>query len=374
MVKTRSLLKKTLKKRAEERFNKEDHTGSRFEVLSDEDAEILKLKNQLADQQHQNSTLQDKMEKLNSTVEKLQGMLETKILRESVVKAETIPEVPLQENSFLSGAAQVIQDSTQVEKSSPFLDSVSSESWLNFDVKFLIYRAKKGRKLLRDMIKQEVVTYYQAQIMENVRIIPCEELYQRLKKINQPFLDPMAILRTNLSMDHSTEYDSDKTKNYLSSFLNLLERNPIIEQTLSGASIAKMFFSKLQPKELSDYMLDLQVQSKMEATSTLLTKIRTRDIAMAEMPKKSTSVQQQSNKQNKQKNVCDNCKHSTDSSIKSNHKTWFCKKISEFCYKCNKKHMAFGPSCPNKDKSIFDYERYLEKYNKDGSTKSDNKK
>jgi len=121
-------------------------------------------------------------------------------------------------------------------------------------------------------------------------------------------------------------------------------------------------------------MLDLQVQSKMEATSTLLTKIRTRDIAMAEMPKKSTSVQQQSNKQNKQKNVCDNCKHSTDSSIKSNHKTWFCKKISEFCYKCNKKHMAFGPSCPNKDKSIFDYERYLEKYNKDGSTKSDNKK
>jgi len=243
MVKTRSLLKKTLKKRAEERFTKEDHTGSRFEVLSDEDAEILKLKNQLADQQHQNSTLQDKMEKLNSTVEKLQGMLETKILRESVIKTETIPAIPIQDNYFLSGAAQVIQDSTQVEKSSPFLDSVSSESWLNFDVKFLIYRAKKGRKLLRDMIKQEVVTYYQAQIMENVRIIPCEELYQRLKKINQPFLDPMANLRTNLSMDHSTEYDSDKTKNYLSSFLNLLERNPIIEQTLSGASIAKMFFS-----------------------------------------------------------------------------------------------------------------------------------
>jgi len=132
------------------------------------------------------------------------------------------------------------------------------------------------------MISQETLTYYQAQITTQCRSMPCSELYKTLKKINQPFLDPMAILRTNLSMEASTIYSSDKTKKYLSSFLNLLERNPSIENSLSGASIAKMFFSKLQPPELARAMDDLQVQSKEEATSALLSKIHTRDIALAE--------------------------------------------------------------------------------------------
>jgi len=33
----------------------------------------------------------------------------------------------------------------------------------------------------------------------------------------------------------------------------------------------------------------------------------------------------------------------------------------DFCYKCNKKHFPYGPSCPHKDNKILDYDKYQEK-------------
>ncbi len=373
MVKTRNLSKKN----SQEHSSKQDDVthipdGSRFEILSDSEEDITFLTNELASQKLINS-------KLESQMTQMQQMLEVISLREQArLNTSTIhlsPPVPAPDNSFMRGAAQVIQDSTQVEKSSPYLDSVTTEAWNGFDVKFEIYLAKTGKKFLRDCMKQEVLTYYQAQIPGNCRTMSCIDLRSALKTINQPFLDPMALLRTSLHMDSTESYNSEKTKNYLCSFLNLLERYPIIETSLSGSSIAKMFFTKLHPKELSDSMLDLQVQSKEEATSALLSKIRIRDIALAEIPQhKTANNTAQLNGKPPSKNICANCIHSTDPAIKSNHRTWFCKKITEFCYKCNKKHMAYGQFCPHKDKSIFDYEQYNDKHNKDGTIKEDQKK
>ncbi len=247
MAQTRNFLKKHLQAKATKKAATQE-SGSRFEILSEEDADILNLTYELPAQKSINNKLEAQMLLMQQMLENL--ALRDQHNRDARVNSPS-PIIP-PDQSFLNGAAQVIQDSTQVEKSSPFLDSVATDAWNAFDVKFDIYRGKCGKKFLRDCIKQEVLTYYQAQIPNNCRTMLCNDLRIALKNINRPFLDPMAILRTSLSMDATTTYNSEKTKNYLSSFLNLLERNPIIENSLSGASIVKMFFTKLQPKELSD--------------------------------------------------------------------------------------------------------------------------
>ncbi len=199
-VKTRNILKKHLQEKTARLVDEDASSGSRFQIRTDDEADLLELQHELNEQKLRNKKMEDQMLQM-------QKMMDVIILREqttlnSTMNSSPIPStIPIPDPSFMHGAAQVIQDSTQVEKTSPFLTSVSTEAWNVFDLTFQIYRDRTGKKFLRDCIKQEVLTYYQAQIQDNCRTMLCTDLRFALQQINKPFLDPMAILRTSLSME-----------------------------------------------------------------------------------------------------------------------------------------------------------------------------
>jgi len=244
---------------------------------------------------------------------------------------------------------------------------VSEDAWRKFDVKYLIYRSRKGKKLLFNLIFDEVVTYYQIRISQDMKTMKCEDLYIKMKELNNSILDPMTILDTGMSMDNIKEYNKDKVQLYLQSFLNLLKRNPIIEESLSSEAIVKKFFSKLQPLSFAQELLSLEIKSVQDAATALFRNMNQKDVYHAELVKAGKLSQKFVSVTNQRPTfLCANCEHNKNPDIKKNHKIWNCKNI-EYCCKCNKKHMAFGPNCPFKDKTIFDFEKYLEIKNKKDS-------
>ena len=50
-------------------------------------------------------------------------------------------------NALMMETARIIQDSSSVEKTSPFLDKVDEVAWQEFSLKFIHYRTKGGKSL-----------------------------------------------------------------------------------------------------------------------------------------------------------------------------------------------------------------------------------
>ena len=63
-------------------------------------------------------------------------------------------------NHLMMETARIIQDSSTVEKTSPFLDGVDEALWHVFSLKFIHYRTKGGKKPTRDLLSPSVLNYY----------------------------------------------------------------------------------------------------------------------------------------------------------------------------------------------------------------------
>ena len=63
-------------------------------------------------------------------------------------------------NTLMVETAKIIQDSSTIEKNSPFLKNVNEESWAAFSLLYTHYRKKGGLKPTRDLMSPEVLNYY----------------------------------------------------------------------------------------------------------------------------------------------------------------------------------------------------------------------
>jgi len=60
-------------------------------------------------------------------------------------------------NNLMVETAKIIQDSSTVEKNSPFLKNVNEDSWAAFSLLYTHYRKKGGLKPTRDLLSPEVL-------------------------------------------------------------------------------------------------------------------------------------------------------------------------------------------------------------------------
>ena len=124
--------------------------------------------------------------------------------------------------------AKIIQDSSTIEKNSPFLKNVNGESWAAFSLLYTHYRKKGGLKPTRDLMSPEVLNYYAFQISGDLLTMDDKTLFDDINSLNQPSLDPMDILISGLSMKFNKDYDKNLVHHYISSFITLLQNYPII--------------------------------------------------------------------------------------------------------------------------------------------------
>ena len=181
-------------------------------------------------------------------------------------------------NSLMVETAKIIQDSSTVEKNSPFLKNVNEESWASFALLYTHYRKKGGLKPTRDLMTPEVLNYYSYQISGDFMLMDDQVLFQGINNLNQPSLDPMDVLISGLTMKYSKTYDKNLVQQYISSFITLLGNYPIIKAKCKPEAIVKQFYKKLQPNSLSQDMLNLEIKDVTEAIQTLHSKLKTKDI------------------------------------------------------------------------------------------------
>ena len=181
-------------------------------------------------------------------------------------------------NSLMMETARIIQDSSSVEKTSPFLDKVDEVAWQEFSLKFIHYRTKGGKKPTRDLLSPSVMHYYGSQIVQNIWFMNDIDLYYAINSINQPNLEPINILISSLSMKPSKVYVKKLMQEYISSFLTLLANFPIIRNQCAPYAVVKQFFKKLQPHSLAQDMLNLEISDINLAIQTLHQKLKTKDI------------------------------------------------------------------------------------------------
>ena len=260
-------------------------------------------------------------------------------------------------NTLMMETARIIQDSSSVEKTSPYLDGVDEVAWQVFSLKYLHYRTKGGKKPTRDLLSPSVMHYYGSQIVNNIWSMNDIDLYLAINTINQPNLEPINILISSLSMKPSKIYVKKLVQEYISSFLTILENFPIIRLQCAPYAVVKQFFKKLQPPSLAQDLLNLEINDINLAIQTLHQKLRTKDIQ--EFENSRTSIKHdvtESNEVQRKVNYdkCANCKYSTRPETSQLHKIWNCREI-EFCFRCNLKHLALGPHCKFKDNKIFNY-------------------
>ena len=84
--------------------------------------------------------------------------------------------------------AKIIQDSSTVEKNSPFLKNVNEDSWAAFALLYTHYRKKGGLKPTRDLMTPEVLNYYSYQISGDFMLMDDQSLFQGIDNLNQPSL------------------------------------------------------------------------------------------------------------------------------------------------------------------------------------------
>ena len=84
---------------------------------------------------------------------------------------------PIQGNPVMTATAKMIQDSSNVEKTSPFLSNVNEVAWKSFSLKYLSYRQKGGNKPTRDLFSPEVFNYYRFQIDGDINLMTDDFLF-----------------------------------------------------------------------------------------------------------------------------------------------------------------------------------------------------
>ena len=180
-------------------------------------------------------------------------------------------------NHLMIETAKIIQDSSTVEKTSPFLDGVDEASWQAFSLKFIHYRTKGGRKPTRDPFSPSVMNYYGSQIA-NIWLMNDIDLYYPVNKINQPNLKPINVLISSLSMKPSKIYVKKLVQEYISLFITILANFPNIRFQCAPYAVVKQFFKKLQPHSLAQDMLNMEINDINLAIQELHQKLKTKDI------------------------------------------------------------------------------------------------
>ena len=307
--------------------------------------------------------LYDNQVAINEALEKRLEDLEARLSNRGSIPLRTNTVDVNPANSLMVETAKIIQDSSTVEKNSPFLKNVNEESWAAFALLYTHYRIKGGLKPTRDLMTAEVLNYYSYQISGDFMLMDDQSLFNSIHKINQPSIDPMDVLISGLTMKYSKVYDKNLVQQYISSFITLLENYPIIKAQCKSEAIVKQFYKKLQPNSLSQDMLNLEIKDVTEAIQTLHSKLTTKDIQHFENTrdlKKHVVTESIDLKRNQNVEKCANCKFSSKAENFQLHRLWYCHDLN-FCYRCNHKHLALGPDCKFKDRRIFDYEAYLDK-------------
>jgi len=161
-------------------------------------------------------------------------------------------------------------------------------------------------------------------------------------------------------MEKSNVYDKKKIQNYISMFLTLRQNYLVIEESCEAEAIVEIFYNKLQPVSLAEDMKFLKIKDVKKSVTALLENLQSKDIQLAENNREKSSQPVSKQSQGEGKKECLNCIHNKKEDATTNHKLWWCKNI-DFCFKCNKKHLAFGPDCKFKDLKVFNYEQYIEK-------------
>ena len=295
----------------------------------------------------------------NEALEKRILDLEARLSRNSLSPVRSVSN-PAQ--SLMTETAKISQDSSTLEKNSPYLKNVTEESWAAFSLLYAHYRKKGGMKPTRDLMSPEVLNYYSFQITGDLLSLDDSTLFDGINSLNQPSLDPMDVLISGLSMKSSKIYEKNLVQQYISSFITLLHNYPIIITKCNQEAIVKQFYKKLQPTTLSQDMLNLEIKDVKEAIQHLHSKLKTMDIQHFENSRgvKKHVVTEPNEVQRKSSfEKCANCKFSSKPETAKIHRIWKCHDLN-FCHRCDQRHLALGPQCKFKDKKVFDYEAYLE--------------
>jgi hypothetical protein len=319
--------------------------------------------------------LYDEQVAVNRALEKRLLDLEARLSGGRSNPVQQSPDVVTPATSLMVETAKIIQDSSFVEKNSPFLKDVDEASWATFSLLYAHYRQRGGLKPTRDLMSPEVLNYYAFQIAGDLLLLDDTELFNKINVLNQPSIDPMNLLISGLSMKFSKNYEKHLVQQYISSFITLLANYPIIKVQCKPEAIVKQFYKKLQPKSLSQDMLNLEIKDVTEAIQTLHAKLKTKDIQYFENTrdlKKHVATDSSELQRKNSAEKCANCKFSTKPENFQLHRIWNCRDI-DFCHRCNQRHMALGSNCKFKDKKIFDFEAYLEK-KKGSSISADQRK
>ena len=128
--------------------------------------------------------LYDDQVAINEALEKRLLDLEARLNQPTPVR-NTI-DVLTPANSLMTETAKIIQDSSNLEKSSPFLKNVNEESWAAFSLLYAHYRKKGGSKPTRDLMSPEVLNYYDYQITGDLLTMEDEKIFDRINNFNQP--------------------------------------------------------------------------------------------------------------------------------------------------------------------------------------------
>ena len=169
------------------------------------------LERLLKEQISENRALEQRLQDMEA---RMQNMANVVVPRE-LPPPYTPPEAN-SSNVLMMETARIFQDSSSVEKTSPFLDGVDEASWQAFSLKFIHYRTKGGKKPTRDLLSPSVTHYYASQIAGNIWQMGDIDLYNAINSINQPNLEPINILISSLSMKPTKVYVKKLVQEYIS--------------------------------------------------------------------------------------------------------------------------------------------------------------
>ena len=261
--------------------------------------------------------------------------------------SDCIPTTRDDSHSLMNETAKIIADSSRIEKEAPICDAVDEDAWNCFALKYSVYLTKGGKKPLKDLITLNVMNYYKRRLPNhNLQLMPSVNLFDLISDLNKSILDPLSILDTKLSMESITTFEKKKVQEYISSFINILESYPVIEESCQEEAIVNLFFAKLYPISLKDAMQKLCLKTVSLAITKLHEKIQTKDIQFAENTQdKKLGGEVYNGSTSLNSKFCLNCKFHKDTTFKKTHNIWQCRNI-DFCFRCDKKHLAMGPHCP----------------------------
>ena len=138
-------------------------------------------KNQLQDllqsSQRDKQALEQRLLDMEALVKSLQSGTRSR----ASIPSNSVPSPrstsPIQGNPIMTATAKMIQDSSNVEKTSPFLSNVDEVAWKSFSLKYLSYRQKGGNKPTRDLFSPEVFNYYRFQIDGDINLMSDDFLF-----------------------------------------------------------------------------------------------------------------------------------------------------------------------------------------------------